>query len=132
MAFPAFAELGVCEYVWRWLPDDFAEAWTQLTAPEVAQALVRLGFDFDEVVAPAGLVDQAGRLGWRTPEAAHNAVLRLCELVPEAEPELCAMYLAAYPVGSVAGKFLEYLERGPAAPVGRVEPVYLGRPTDAN
>lgn len=129
MAFPAFGELGVCEYEWRWLPEGFHDAWSQLSAPSFAMVLVRLGFDWEATVAPARLVDQGGRLNWQTPEAAHNAVLRLCELVPEAEAELCSVYHAAYPVELVAERFLEFLGRGSVAAQERVVPVHLGRPS---
>lgn len=128
MSFPAFGELGVNQYEWCWLPENFEEAWAALGAADTAMALVRIGFPWDEIVVPARLVDQGDRLTWQTPESAYNAVLRLCELVPEVEAELIGMYRAAYPAELVAERFLDFLSRGPLEVPEHAPPVYLGRP----
>ena len=128
MPFPAFGELGCCEYVWMHLPDTFPAAWANIdSAPDIALMLVRLSFDWDEVVGPAlALKDHMGdRLNWRTPESAHNAVLHMCELIPEAELELCRLYREKY---SVVERLLAFLSSGPVQAPDRIEPVYLGRP----
>lgn len=114
--FAILGEVGCCEYFYRWLPESFVEAWAEWDrADQMALLLARVGFDFDEVVAPARLVDQGDRLEWRTPEAAGNAVCRLCDLVPEAGPALCDSYRAAYPLELVAEKLFAFLSSTGAA-----------------
>lgn len=111
--FAAFGELGCCEYWWRWLPEGFSDAWAAAdSAPEMALILTRLGFDWDEVVTPAKVVEDhlGDALKWRTPESAFNAVLRLCDLLPEAESLVCQDYREKYPTELVAEKFLEFLQ----------------------
>lgn len=129
--FPVFGELGCSEYWWRWLPDTFPEVWASIDdAPEMALILTRLGFDWDEVVAPAAVVkDRASDyLRWRTPESAFGAILTLIETVPEASILLCDNYREKYSTEAVAEKLLEFLGRGPAPEQQHIEPVYLGRP----
>lgn len=144
MAFPALSELGCCEYFWRWLPEDFAEAWaTWDRADQMALLLVRIGFPFDEVVEPALPVfdlpsdstpvplmyrNTKAELKYRTPEVAAAAVAVLCYCVPEAEGCVCDLYRGRYPLADVAERFFEFLGRGPTEPAARVEPILLGRP----